>query len=397
MFKSVKLCDIIEFNPSESIEVGALSKKISMDKLSPFYKFIKGYEKTNFTTGTKFRNHDTLVAKITPCLENGKTAFLDILKDNEVAFGSSEFIVLRAKSDKILPDFIYYLAISPMFRARAISCMEGTSGRKRVNEQTLKNHSFPIPEIKEQRQIAAVLSSIDKKIQLNEQINQNLEIMAKQLYDYWFIQFEFPDKNGNPYKSSGGRMVWNEKLKRKIPSKWDVEQIENILDSVQNTKRKETSEYLMDGKYPIIDQSSKYIVGYTNDSEDVVTRYPAVVFGDHTRNVKIVDFSFARGADGTQIMYSNNERVPQHYFYFSVSNIDLSNYGYARHYKFLKERYILLPELEVSSLFEKYVSLLYKKIKYNTFNNIDLAKLRDKLLPLLMNGQVSVNSDLSNY
>ena len=174
MFKSVKLCDIIEFNPSESIEVGALSKKISMDKLSPFYKFIKGYEKTNFTTGTKFRNHDTLVAKITPCLENGKTAFLDILKDNEVAFGSSEFIVLRAKSDKILPDFIYYLAISPMFRARAISCMEGTSGRKRVNEQTLRNHSFPIPEIKVQRQIAAVLSSIDQKIRLNEQINQNL-------------------------------------------------------------------------------------------------------------------------------------------------------------------------------------------------------------------------------
>lgn len=179
MFSIKKLNDVIEFNPSESIKAGTRANKISMDKLLSFRKNICGYEWTDYTSGPKFRNGDTLVAKITPCLENGKTAFVDILKEGEVAFGSSEFIVLRAKEDnkdeeeRTDPDFLYYLAASPMFRNRAISCMEGTSGRKRVNEQTLRNHSLLIPENKEQRQIAAVLSSIDKKIRLNAQINHN--------------------------------------------------------------------------------------------------------------------------------------------------------------------------------------------------------------------------------
>lgn len=93
--------------------------------------------------GPKFRNGDTLVAKITPCLENGKTAFVDILEDDEVAFGSSEFIVLRQNENSI-NDFIFYLAKSPAFRKRAIGCMEGTSGRKRVNEGALKFYRFRI-------------------------------------------------------------------------------------------------------------------------------------------------------------------------------------------------------------------------------------------------------------
>jgi len=135
-----KLNEIITFNPPESIQSGSVAKKVAMEKLNPFCRNISGYEYATYSSGPKFRNGDTLVAKITPCLENGKTAYVDILEKDEIAFGSSEFIVLRAKPEKINDEFLFYLAISPAFRNRAISCMEGTSGRQRVNEGTLKNY-----------------------------------------------------------------------------------------------------------------------------------------------------------------------------------------------------------------------------------------------------------------
>lgn len=139
-----------------------------MAMLKEFQRQITGYEIKAFNGGAKFRNGDTLLAKITPCLENGKTAFVDILDDGEVAFGSTEFIVLRAKM-KPIPNF-YYFAISPDFRKRAIECMEGTSGRQRVNENALKTLELPIPEPQIQQSIAAVLSALDKN--RPEQTNQ---------------------------------------------------------------------------------------------------------------------------------------------------------------------------------------------------------------------------------
>lgn len=117
-----------------------------MANLSVFSRKIKGYEFSEYKSGPKLRNGDTILAKITPCLENGKTAQVDILESDEIAFGSSEFIVLR-KTKLINSNYIYYLAISPTFRKRAITCMEGTSGRKRVNENTLKYLELPFPDV----------------------------------------------------------------------------------------------------------------------------------------------------------------------------------------------------------------------------------------------------------
>ena len=172
-WKQTSIGEFVNFNPSESIAKGTKSRKIPMDKLGIFQRKINGSEYSQYSAGQKFRNGDTLVAKITPCLENGKTAFVDILDENEVAFGSSEFIVLRETelSDK---NFIYYLARSPLFRERAIRCMEGTSGRKRVNEGALKRQEILVPDIPTQQKIASVLSKLDDKIELNNQINDNL-------------------------------------------------------------------------------------------------------------------------------------------------------------------------------------------------------------------------------
>jgi type I restriction enzyme S subunit len=112
----------IKFNPSESIIKGSVAKKIPMGALTEFQRKINGFEYSEYNSGPKFRNGDTVVAKITPCLENGKTAFVDILNNGEIAFGSSEFIVLR-QTEFTDPEFIYYFARSPIFRERAISCM----------------------------------------------------------------------------------------------------------------------------------------------------------------------------------------------------------------------------------------------------------------------------------
>lgn len=225
-------------------------------------------------------------------------------------------------------------------------------------------------------------------------LNQNLEAMAKQLYDYWFVQFDFPNEEGKPYRSSGGEMVWNEKLKREIPKDWEVTNIGNILGKVISTPRLSTNEYLVDGIYPVIDQTTEvYYAGFTDRKEAVVGQYPAVIFGDHSCAVKYVNFPFVRGADGTQVMLSNNTNISIEYLYFVVKNIKIGK-GYARHYSFLKEQLIVVPSNMIAEKFEKITQNLMEQITRNKKENQALAKQRDELLPLLMNGQVAVNSDL---
>ena len=219
--------------------------------------------------------------------------------------------------------------------------------------------------------------------------------MAKQLYDYWFVQFDFPNEEGKPYKSSGGKMVWNEKLKRDIPEGWNIAKIVDVLDKYPTTKKIDTKEYLSKGDYPIIDQGDSYIVGYTNDESAVLNRIPAVLFGDHSTKVKYIGFPFVRGADGTQILYSSNENVSPYHLHQAVADLQIPNPGYSRHFKYLKELPIIIPTKETAQNFDEKVAAIYEKWTSIIFENIELSKQRDELLPLLMNGQVTVNSDLS--
>ena len=175
-WKEYKLKDIIKLNPKESIKKGSIVKKISMDMLEPFTKNISGYEETQFTSGTKFRNGDTLLARITPCLENGKTAYVDILNGDEVAFGSTEYIILRKREGISDKEYIYYLSISPEFRDKAIKSMNGSSGRQRVQKDVLEESTIKLPSLQEQKKIVKVLSDLDKKIQVNNKINHNLMV-----------------------------------------------------------------------------------------------------------------------------------------------------------------------------------------------------------------------------
>ena len=182
-----KLKDIADFNPRESLAKGVVAKKLAMDKLQPFCRDIPGYELEPFSGGTKFRNGDTIMARITPCLENGKTAKVAVLDDGEVGFGSTEYIVFRAK-DGVDEDFIYYLVCSPLVREPAIKSMVGSSGRQRVQTDVVQNLEIMVPDYEEQKRISGLLKSLDDKIAANTEVNKNLQEQAQALYSNMFLQ-----------------------------------------------------------------------------------------------------------------------------------------------------------------------------------------------------------------
>ena len=309
-----------------------------------------------------------------------------------MAFNQSCF-GLRGKKNKLDTDYLYYWLKN--YVDVLLNKSQG-SVFNTINLSTFDDIKIELPSIADQRKISNLLTLLDDKIEINNQINQELEAMAKTLYDYWFVQFDFPDQNGKPYKSSGGKMVYNPELKREIPEGWGVESVGNLLDKVTKAEKIENNSIEFIGEIPVIDQSQKYIAGFTNNENAILQPQDGhVIFGDHTRVVKYINFDYARGADGTQVLISNNENISNVLLYHMIEDFDLSNYGYARHFKFLKEKTVIVPDKEVSSKFETQANVIYEKIKNNIFENQELTQLRDWLLPMLMNGQVKVVENIA--
>lgn len=265
--------------------------------------------------------------------------------------------------------------------------------RASLNEQIFSYLDLLLPEYSTQKKIGDYLYLINQKIELNNKINAELEAMAKLIYDYWFVQFDFPDDNGKPYKSSGGKMVYNEELKRDIPEGWQSSLIDDLLKKNSHTIKIPKTNYKKTGKFPVVDQSREFIAAFTDDiNSSIKTNEPVIIFGDHTRVVKLVNFDFARGADGTQVLISGIKNIPQHFFYHALLKIDLSNYGYARHFKFLKQSRLVAQNYDIAIKYENIARNLHNLITNNRFESMELAKLRDWLLPMLMNGQVTVKN-----
>ncbi|NBI78327.1 restriction endonuclease subunit S [Anaerotruncus colihominis] len=219
---TIRAADFIEFNPRLSIKKGATATKVSMDRLQPFTKKILSTEQTEFTGGAKFCNGDTLMARITPCLENGKTAFVDILNDGEIGFGSTEFIVMRARKGISNPQFIYYMATSPFFRDIAIKSMVGSSGRQRVQQSVLDNLELYVPDLEEQERIGSFLAKLDDKLALNSAINNNLEQQAQAIYQSLFVYFDGISANQLTRSELGP-----------IPVGWMVKSLSEITTSMR--------------------------------------------------------------------------------------------------------------------------------------------------------------------
>ena len=187
---SNKLSDIVNFNPSRILKKGTVTPFIEMASLPTNTKFIKQIDEKPFSGGSKFKNGDTLFARITPCLENGKTGKVTNLKDEIIGHGSTEFIVMSAKEPEFDEDYIYYFARLPEFREFAQQRMVGTSGRQRVAWQDLADFEFIFPPKEQRKKAAALLNIYDQKIDLNTQINQTLEQIAQALFKSWFVDFD---------------------------------------------------------------------------------------------------------------------------------------------------------------------------------------------------------------
>lgn len=269
-WKMTTLGEVAEINPTESLKVGCKAKYVAMEAISSFTRKISKFAIKGFSGGMKFKNGDTLFARITPCLENGKTAYVDILESDEVGFGSTEYIVIREIENKSDKKFLYYISISPRFRELAIKTMTGTSGRQRVQTDQLVNEPIVFPKYPEQRAIAGVLSSLDDKIELLREQNKTLEATAQAIFKEWFVKFNFPVEFGVNseelrvnseelrvnseklkmnsvklktnsegktrknigYKDAGGKMIDSEL--GQIPEGWRVERIKNVVS--ENTR-----------------------------------------------------------------------------------------------------------------------------------------------------------------
>ena len=312
------------------------------------------------------------------------------------------------------PQYLYYflknLHLDEMF-------VKGSSVVPSLDRKVV--HSLVVPFHKEvvcQKRIALVLSNIDRKIELNRAINQNLTAMAKQLYDYWFVQFDFPNEEGKPYKSSGGEMVWNKKLKREIPKGWNISLIKDFATTYSGGTPKSTNiEYYNNGEIawinsgelnsPIITKTTNYITkcGLENSSAKL---YPSnsilvAMYGATAGKVSLLTFEACSNQAVCGIIPTIENML--YYVYFHISSlyshfITLST-GSARDnisQNTIKNILLPIPTRNILKLFDEKIGSIYQMI-VNNYQQIDsLAMQRDELLPLLMNGQVSVNSDLSD-
>ena len=383
--------EFIDFNPRLSIKKGEIATKISMDKLQPFTKQIPETGKASFTGGAKFCNGDTIMARITPCLENGKTAFVDILADEEVAFGSTEFIVMRAKKGISDPQFVYYLAISPDFRQIAIQSMVGSSGRQRVQQDVLNNVEIAVPALEEQERIGSFLKRLDDKIALNNKINDNLEQQAEALFKAWFFD----------YLPFSGEM----------PQGWNNATMEELTSLVS---RGIAPKYTEDSDQVVINQ--KCIRDHRIDLSLARTHTPKKInekwlqFGDLLIN------STGEGTLGrTAQVWFNPEKmtVDSHVTIVRPKSKELIYYigfwgllhereieslhtGSTGQTELPRERIkameLVLPDQTTLAIFNAIVQPMTETIINNQIQNNKLAALRDALLPKLMSGEIDVEN-----
>ncbi len=265
--------------------------------------------------------------------------------------------------------------------------------RASFNEKIFSYINIDLIDYKEQVKIGDLLYYLEEKIKLNNKINSELEKMAKTLYDYWFVQFDFPDENKRPYKSANGKMVYNEVLKREIPVGWEVIKFDDLVEQSPKLKAIKAPDYKNQGDIPIVDQASTLITGRTDDmSYYYKNERNCVVFGDVTTCFKYINFPFAKGTDGTKIINAKDDRIPAILLYQLLKDTKLPNIGFARHYMFLREINLLLPPKNIcNDYYETTKGIMDLRAK-NIEENYKLSVTRDFLLPLLMNGQVSVQN-----
>lgn len=302
---------------------------------------------------------------------------IPVLIKEERPFVFQRHIAILRPNERINSAFLYYTMLSRDFYAKADAAAIGAAQRT-VSLTSLRGMEIELPPLKVQEAIASKLSVYDNLIENNQKQIKLLEEAAQRLYKEWFVNFRFPGYEDTPIVDG-------------VPEGWERLPVGELIEKIPRTTQIMASEYGKEGPIPIIDQSREFIAGYTDNHASLVNvGKPVIVFGDHTRILKYIQFPFAKGADGTQLIVSNTDRMPQSLFYCSLVGVDLSNYHYARHFKYLKAEELLVPTQVIAEAFDRFVSPMFSKIQRLRDINKAATNARDRLLPKLMSGEIEV-------
>ena len=363
---------------------------------------------------------DILFSEIRP--KNKRFAYVNI-KETEDFVVSTKLMVLRNKTKNVLTKYIYYfLTYEGTLDYLQMRAENRIGSFPQITFDILKPISVNIPNVEDQKKIVKIISALDDKIELNNRINTELEAMAKTLYDYWFVQFDFPIVTSSgvekPYKSSGGKMVYNETLKREIPEGWEVKSLSGLVDFTRGISY--TSSTINDNEgIPMINLKSfnlngtyridglKYFTGKLNENKIINKNDLLIAITDVTREAEIIgkailspDFGNKTvcSCDVARIDILKNSFSKNYLRYLFNSN---HYHNYIKHFAsgtlvlHLDLNGILwykdiIPPINLQNKFEDIVNEIDEKITNNLKQNQELSSLRDWLLPMLMNGQVKV-------
>ena len=311
---------------------------------------------------------------------------------------------------KVLGAYINAFMHTSLIQKYFANNASGSGQRYSLSVETMERMPLFLPSLEEQKRVADLFTNLNSKIALNRQINQNLEALAKQLYDYWFVQFDFPDENGKPYKSSGGEMKYDAKLKKEIPIDWhcgNLFEIANFTNGLacQNYRPKEEEHAL-----PVI-KIREMRDGFTNDTEFVRTNIHAnvkVYNGDilfsWSASLEVMLWAYGDGGLNQHIFkVTPANGFPKSFYYYQLLNyVDVFKHiadarkttmGHITQDHLLQSTIAIPNDVEIAYKLEKRIAPIFEAIINNQVEISDLIKQRDELLPLLMNGQV--NFDLS--
>ena len=380
------ISNIAEINPRETISKGSLAKKIPMDILQPFTRDIPGYQMEEFKGGTKFRNMDTIMARITPCLENGKTSQVRCLDNEEVGFGSTEYIVFRAKEGTD-PDYLYYLICSPLVRDPAIKSMVGSSGRQRVQTDVVANLQIAVPDFDEQKKIGGLLKALDDKIQLNTEINKNLEAQAQA---YFIDQFVV---NADPTWPQGtlsdlGTVVGGGTPSKKHPEYYCEHGIPWITPKDLSVDK---SKFISHGENDISD------LGFSNSS---ATKMPegTILFSSRAPigYIAIASNTVTTNQGFKSVIPNTNVGTAFVYYFLKQALPTIEGMASGSTFKEIsgsgmKSVHAVIPDNETLHKFSEFCKPLFKQQAVMEAENRRLSGIRDALLPKLMSGEIDVS------
>ena len=383
-WETVKLGDIAEFSNGINFDKSAYSKGVKLigvsnfgNRFSPDYDSLEEIKKEVVRSNDYLRDGDIVFVR-----SNGNKELVGrcmLIKNPESPVTYSGFCIRARLNDtkKHNPVFFTYLFKSSDFR-RAMTGSAVGANIQNLSQCRLSACEVRVPNYDLQIRIADILSAYDNLIENNQKQIKLLEEAAQRLYKEWFVDLRFPGYENTPITDG-------------VPQGWSKRPIGDVIEKSYRSKQVMASDYLKEGNIPIIDQSRDFIAGYTNDEETLVClNRPVIVFGDHTRVLKYIQFPFAKGADGTQLILSNCGNLPQSLLYLSLLNVDLSNYHYARHFKYLKAEEIIIPNVEIATKFDCLVTPIFKKVQILRDQIINAQQARDRLLPKLMNGEIEV-------